>query len=63
MAKSFEFGNYNVELFGEAFNLLDEEAFNVGGSQAEFGNSEFGIADNQAVNQQQFQWGVRFSMD
>jgi hypothetical protein len=63
LAKSFEFGNYDIELFGEAFNLLDEEAFTVGGSQAEFGNSEFGIADNQAVNQQQFQWGIRFSMD
>jgi len=63
LAKSFEFGNYNVELFGEAFNLFDEEVFTVGGSQAELGNSEFGIADNQVVNQQQFQWGVRFSMD
>jgi hypothetical protein len=63
LAKAFEFGNYNVELFGEAFNLFDDVSFNVISAQTEVGNSEFGIPDGQANGQQQFQLGIRFSMD
>jgi hypothetical protein len=63
VSKVFRFGDYEIDLFGEAFNLLDEVAFDVGGSQAEAGNSEFGIPDNQRNNQRQFQLGLRFSFN
>jgi len=63
IAKTFDIGNYGIELFGEAFNLLDEEAFSVISNQREVGDPEFGIPDSQAIGQQQFQLGVRFSMN
>lgn len=63
LGKTFNFKNYGLEVFGEAFNLLDEKAFNVVSSQTEVGNREFGIPDGIAVGQQQFQLGFRLSMD
>jgi hypothetical protein len=63
IAKSFTFGGYDLELFGEAFNLFDDVAFAVVSNQREVGDPEFGIPDGQANGQQQFQLGVRFSMD
>ena len=68
VSKAFAFGNrYEVEVFGEVFNLFDEQSFEVdtgfgGDDQRDPSSSEFGLADNRLedIGQRQFQLGARF---
>jgi hypothetical protein len=59
----FEVGDFGIDLFGEAFNLLDDNSFSVVGSQAEVGDPEFGIADSQIGQQRQYQVGFRLTFN
>ena len=63
LSKLFEIGDFGIDVFGEAFNLFDDNSFSVGGSQAEVGDSEFGIADNQIGDQRQYQVGFRLTFN
>ena len=63
-SKDFTFADkYGVELFIEAFNLLDENSFAVVSSQQQPDNADFGIPDALVTDQRQYQWGVRFTLD
>ena len=60
LSKLFAFGGrYELEIFGEVFNLFDEETFSVASSQRDFGSDEFGIPDSLITDPQEFQIGVR----
>ncbi|REJ73192.1 MAG: TonB-dependent receptor [Acidobacteria bacterium] len=68
LTKKFTFlERYEFDLYAEVFNLLDEHAFNVGGSQSEpllgdgSPNPEFGIGSGLANVQRNWQFGARFS--
>jgi outer membrane receptor protein involved in Fe transport len=63
LSKLFEVGDFGIDLFGEAFNLLDDNSFSVVGSQAEVGDPEFGIADSQIGQQRQYQVGFRLTFN
>ena len=61
LSKLFEFGErYQIELFAEGFNILDEHSFAVGGDQQDVTGDEFGIPDNLVTNPRQYQFGARF---
>ncbi|MEM6701474.1 MAG: carboxypeptidase regulatory-like domain-containing protein [Acidobacteriota bacterium] len=67
-SKFFTFGeNYQADFYLQAFNLFDENAFTVGGSQTDptlssgAVNPEFGIPNNLLTQQRQIEYGVRLS--
>ncbi len=64
ISKLFNIAEWSFELYGQAFNLLDENSFAVGSAQLEpfdgsDTNAEFGIPDNLVTNPRQFEVGVR----
>jgi len=70
LSKLFEFGDWDLDLFFEGFNLLDENTFFVNGNERQVTtsdgvtlNPEFGIPDNLITTPRQFQIGARISFD
>ncbi len=62
VSKFFEVGNVVIDIFGEGFNLLDENSFAVTGfSQRDPADDEFGLAGTLITTPRQFQLGVRLS--
>ncbi len=59
LARSFTFGRVDVDLFYEAFNLLDDHSFEVGSGQADPSESDFGLGSSLVGSQRQYQFGVR----
>ena len=66
LSKAFAFADrYEVEIFAEVFNLLDENTFFVGGgfdadNERDPTSNTFGLADNLVTTPRQFQLGARF---
>ncbi len=61
-------GKYEIELFGEVFNVFDqnsfEQVFGFGGQrQRDPSNSEFGLADDLVTTPRQIQLGARLSFN
>jgi len=68
LSKFFDFGSWDIDLFAEVFNALDENTFFVNGNERQVttgdglsGNPEFGIPDNLITTPRQFQIGARVS--
>ena len=64
LSKIFNVSDWDFEVYAQAFNLLDEHTFNVGGSQAfptEDGivNPEFGIGDGRVTTPRTIELGFR----
>ncbi len=65
LAKLFDVGDWSFEVYGQAFNLLNEHSFAVGGSQLQptdrggVANPEFGIPDALVTSPRQYEVGVR----
>jgi hypothetical protein len=61
LSKLFEFGDrYQVQLFAEAFNILNENSFAVVGDQRDPATDEYAIADRLVTTPRQYQFGFRF---
>lgn len=69
LSKFFKVGKYEIDLYGEVFNLFDENTFTVdfGQQQANFSatttNAEFGIPDDLITDPREYQIGVRISFN
>ena len=68
LSKFFEFGDWDLDLFLEVFNLFDENAFEVDGgfggiNQRDPSNSEFGLGDDLVTTPRQWQLGFRISFN
>ncbi len=62
VSKFFDLGDWTIDLFGEAFNLLDENSFAVTGfNQRDPSDNEFGIPGTLVTTPRQFQLGFRLS--
>ena len=68
LSKVFKVGNWTIDVFGEAFNLFDENSFDVAFGERQptlddgiTPNPEFGIPDDLVTDQRQFQIGARIS--
>ncbi len=62
LSKFFDLGNWTIDIFGEVFNVFDENSFSVGGfSQRDPAEDTFGIADNLVTTPRQIQFGARIS--
>ena len=66
VTKAFEFGDWTLDVFAEAFNLFDENFFAVetgfgGIDRRDPSDAEFGIPDDLITTPRQFQLGVRIS--
>jgi hypothetical protein len=61
LTKSFSIGDrVDIDLFYEAFNLFNDNAFAVtSGENDPVADNDFGIADSHVNFQRQYQWGVR----
>ncbi len=61
LSKLFRFADhYEVQLFAEAFNILDDNSFAVVGDQRDPAGDEFGLADRLVTTPRQYQFGFRF---
>jgi outer membrane receptor protein involved in Fe transport len=62
----YEFGDrYQIELFGEVFNMLDENSWEIpfgfgGDNQRDPTNEEYGLEDSLITTPRQYQLGARF---
>ena len=68
VSKFFDFGDWNLDVFAEVFNLFDENSFEVDGgfggiAQRDPSNSEFGLGDDLITTPRQWQLGVRVSFN
>ena len=69
ISKFFEIGDkYEIDVFAEVFNLFDDQAFEVGfdfdfDDQRDPSHPTFGLADERANDQRQYQIGVRLSIN
>ena len=62
LSKFFDLGNWTIDVFGEVFNVFDENSFAVNGfSQRDPANDTFGIADSLVTTPRQIQFGARIS--
>ena len=62
LSKGLEFGDWDVDVFVEAFNVLNENYFTVSSfSQRDATSSTFGIADSLTTTPRQIQIGARVS--
>ncbi len=59
LARTFTIGGVDLDLFYEAFNLLDDNSFQVTGGENDPADADFGIADSLVTQPRTFQWGVR----
>ncbi len=64
VSKFINLGTWKIDLFGEAFNLLDENSFAVTGfDQRDPNQGEFGIAGTLVTTPRTFQIGARISFN
>ncbi len=70
VTKAFEFGDWDLDLFAEVFNLFDENSHVVDEDERQVTtfdgsarNPEFGIPDTLITTPRQFQVGVRLSFN
>ena len=67
VSKFFEFGRYRIDLYGQAFNLFNENSFSVTSTRAwpelsaGVANPEFGLGSALTTTPRQYELGVRFS--
>jgi len=59
LTRSFAIGSVDIDLFYEAFNLLNDHSFTVGTGQADPTESDFGLGSSLVGSQRQYQFGVR----
>lgn len=59
LTKSFSIGKVDLDLFYEAFNLLNDHSFAVTSGENDPTDSDFGFGDALTNFQRQYQWGVR----
>jgi len=55
----FNVGSVDVDLFYEAFNLLDDNSWIVTSGENDPTDNDFGIPDSLITTPKQFQWGAR----
>ncbi len=68
VSKYFEIGKYQIDVFGEVFNLFDETSFGVetdftGDDQRDPSHPTFGLGDVRILDARQIQFGARFSFN
>lgn len=62
LSKFFDLGNWTIDLFGEVFNVFDENSFAVTGfDQRDPSDDEFGLAGTLVTTPRQIQFGARVS--
>jgi outer membrane receptor protein involved in Fe transport len=66
LSKFFKIGDWQIDVFGEVFNLFNENSFETnhgfrGFGQRDPSSSEFGVSDILITDQRQFQIGARIS--
>ena len=67
LSKAFQVGDLRIDVFGEVFNLFNENSFETvfgfsGFGQRDPSSDEFGLGDELITTQRQFQIGARISL-